>query len=184
MSRHSITRSLQAHFLFGFFVEGTLAPVALTGANLVTDLDAALFFPAKVILLSLLFLTSLADFFSVFVSGLSLDLDTERALSAVLDNANADFLTGTAVFFLSRPDVVLAGFVEDLSDDFRPFGADYDLDFCLIFVSFAVFLLTADLAAPLSPLFFCFISGFLTAFLPISFGADTDLLAFEEVFNY
>jgi len=39
--------SLQAQLLFGFFVAGTLAPVALTGPDFDTGFEADLFFPVS-----------------------------------------------------------------------------------------------------------------------------------------
>jgi len=94
--------SLQAHFLFGFFVAGTLAPVALTGADFYTGWAAGLFFPIKVVLLlSLLFLAStdgcLAGFAGKAGLAISFDLDLERPLTA--GSFAAGFRTGIALFF-------------------------------------------------------------------------------------
>ena len=154
--------------------------MALTGADLVTDLDANLFFPAKVLLLSLLFLTSLPDFLAGLTVPLSLDL--ERPFSTALEVTVALFFSGPdADFFWSATDAILAGFAEDLAAaevyDFNYFGADFDLDLSTGFVSLDLGLPDETLVAPLSAFSLSLASDFLDCF-----GADEDLLFFDSAF--
>ena len=152
----------------------------LTGADLVTGLDADLFLPAKVLLLSLLFLASLVDFLAGLAAAFSLAL--EVFLSAVLEIIEALFFSEVEVayFLSSGEDAVLAGFTLD-ADFFNCLGgADFDLDFESGFASFDLGLL--DAALPLSTLTFALDSAFLAAFFA-SLGADADLLAFESTFT-
>ena len=110
--------------------------MALTGADLVIALAAGLFFPAKVLLLSLLFLASPADFLAGLAAALSLGL--EPFLSAAFETMEVLFFNEVYVadFFSSGKDAVLAGFALDLSAAFNDLGgADFDLDFAEAFTS-------------------------------------------------
>ena len=112
--------------------------MALTGADLVIALAAGLFFPAKVLLLSLLFLASPADFLAGLAAALSLGLELEPFLSAAFETMEVLFFNEVYVadFLSSGKDAVLAGFALDLSAAFNDLGgADFDLDFAEAFTS-------------------------------------------------
>ena len=159
-----------------------MAPVALTGPDFDTGLEADLFFPVKE-LLSLLYLGSLADLWEGLAGALTYGLDA--FLSTALEVIEGLFFSEAreVCLFTWAVYAVLAGFEPDLSACLVCLTADLDLELFPYLPSFVFWSTLDDLAVALSGLIEVFESDFL-AKDEVTLAADTDLLAFGSGFEF